>query len=501
MFAILEDRYIETGWTSPIGDLVEIANANHQIIYSSRQKLGDDVEEVQSFEDMAKPQLDEEGRMNLCDRIVGSEPDRRDVVIWLRIKDAHLPSEDSVAYGPITLYEGKGLAYMVTDPTALATAYSITPVELLDDEVQKFRAEQEADEYFGFPYEPLVVYARISLVDIPVHRAEKEARSLLKAVLDLTYPDENQWNIMGGHLQFASGTFFYRNLEWGRREPIKSKLFIENDHTFAKLKNMTDSPKTINQQSIEDAQPILKLINAVLKTKDDDLESVIMASVRSVEHVKSWVVGEGPSWSSFINNYLMGATLKLRLRHTIGQYLYVAAANPPGHYPPDRKVVESWRKIIDEVRSSDRSYNIVKIHDHVDELIKIQAETVFARPLRDLQLILKDTAALKSQLEYDRTRVGALAQRLRRSRNAAVHGGVLSQDACESMANFAFDLALQALNVSMKSIFEGVDKKSLFDSYRDESTNLLDSFSDTLDLSVLFEDTASRKTKKVNTPR
>ena len=65
------------------------------------------------------------------------------------------------------------------------------------------------------------------------------------------------------------------------------------------------------------------------------------------------------------------------------------------------------------------------------------------------------------------------------------------------MANFSFDLALQALNVAMRSIFEGVDKKTVFEAYRTDNSSLLDEFVDSLDLNVLYQDTALRKTKKV----
>lgn len=496
MFTILEDRYINTGLGGPLDTLIQILDADHTSIYRGQETL-DELGPASSFEETSEPRLNETERLALCDRLVAIAPDRRDVVVWLRIKDAYLPETDSVSYGAITFYEGRRLSWLVANPIELEDAYTVKPVELLDPEVQKFRASDEPDAYFGFPNEPLVVYVRVSLVDVPIHKAEEEARTLLQAVLDVSYLDDNQWNVMGGHLRFVSGSFFYRALEWGRREPFEGRLFIENDHTLAKLKTLDSAPKTINQDSIEDAQPILKLINDVLKTKHGDLESVIMASVRSAEHVKSWVAGEGPPWSTFVNNYLADATLKLRLRIMVGNYLHSAATNPPSHYPPDYEAEAMLRHVQDEAEEERGAYNIVAISKHLDQLRKVQKDTALARPLRDLALILKDSASVQAHFDSDRKRIITLAQRLRRSRNAAVHGGVLSLDAYDSMANFSFDLALQALNVAMRSIFEGVDKKTVFEAYRTDNSSLLDEFVDSLDLNVLYQDTALRKTKKV----
>lgn len=151
-----------------------------------------------------------------------------------------------------------------------------------------------------------------------------------------------------------------------------------------------------------------------------------MASVRSAEHVKSWVAGEGPPWSTFVNNYLADATLKLRLRIMVGNYLHSAATNPPSHYPPDYEAEAMLRHVQDEAEEERGAYNIVAISKHLDQLRKVQKDTALARPLRDLALILKDSASVQAHFDSDRKRIITLAQRLRRSRNAAVHGGVLS---------------------------------------------------------------------------
>lgn len=81
MFAILDDRYIDTDSGGPISDLVEIANGNHLSANMARQKLGE-VERGGSFEELSDPTLTADERMALCDRLVANRtrPTRCDCV-------------------------------------------------------------------------------------------------------------------------------------------------------------------------------------------------------------------------------------------------------------------------------------------------------------------------------------------------------------------------------------------------------------------------------------
>ena len=63
--------------------------------------------------------------------------------------------------------------------------------------------------------------------------------------------------------------------------------------------------------------------------------------------------------------------------------------------------------------------------------------------------LLAATAVLDATLDLEQRRVNSRVQRLRRTRNAAIHGGTLSGVACATIADFAAYFAHQALNATI----------------------------------------------------
>jgi hypothetical protein len=71
-------------------------------------------------------------------------------------------------------------------------------------------------------------------------------------------------------------------------------------------------------------------------------------------------------------------------------------------------------------------------------------------------------------LGRERSRVKATVNRLRRSRNAATHGGPLSEAACGTIAELATMLALQALNTTIWATVTGQQVDAYATSQRDD---------------------------------
>jgi hypothetical protein len=89
----------------------------------------------------------------------------------------------------------------------------------------------------------------------------------------------------------------------------------------------------------------------------------------------------------------------------------------------------------------------LKTIGHVCALKRIHADHWLARERRER--LLAATAVLDATLDLEQRRVNSRVQRLRRTRNAAIHGGTLSEVACATIADFAAYFAHQALNATI----------------------------------------------------
>jgi hypothetical protein len=90
------------------------------------------------------------------------------------------------------------------------------------------------------------------------------------------------------------------------------------------------------------------------------------------------------------------------------------------------------------------------------------------RRLAETDDIMASGAALHAAFRVEQRRVETRVNRLTRSRNAAIHGGPLSEVACATIANSAVTLACQALNITIGGIMAGRPLNSYAASRRDE---------------------------------
>jgi hypothetical protein len=77
-------------------------------------------------------------------------------------------------------------------------------------------------------------------------------------------------------------------------------------------------------------------------------------------------------------------------------------------------------------------------------------------------------------------------RRLKRLRNSAIHGGPISETACESVAVFAYNLGHQCLNEAMRALLEGKDIRSHMEEYRSDHVHRFDRVRSTGDIDALF---------------
>jgi len=77
-------------------------------------------------------------------------------------------------------------------------------------------------------------------------------------------------------------------------------------------------------------------------------------------------------------------------------------------------------------------------------------------------------------------------RRLKRLRNSAIHGGPVSETACESVAVFAYNLGHQCLNEAMRALLAGEDIRSHMEDYRLDHVCRFDRVQSTGDIDTLF---------------
>jgi len=123
---------------------------------------------------------------------------------------------------------------------------------------------------------------------------------------------------------------------------------------------------------------------------------------------------------------------------------------------------------------------------HVATLRGIYADHWLARRLAESDEILTAPATISTAFDEERRRVDARVKRLTRSRNAAIHGGTLSKEACATITDLAPVLAQDALNTSIWARVTGRPPEAYATSRADEHRQRIANLKNGGDLTNLF---------------
>jgi len=107
-------------------------------------------------------------------------------------------------------------------------------------------------------------------------------------------------------------------------------------------------------------------------------------------------------------------------------------------------------------------------------------------PLAESDEILTAPATISTAFDEERRRVDARVKRLTRSRNAAIHGGTLSKEACATITDLAPVLAQDALNTSIWARVTGRPPEAYATSRADEHRQRIANLKNGGDLTNLF---------------
>ena len=121
------------------------------------------------------------------------------------------------------------------------------------------------------------------------------------------------------------------------------------------------------------------------------------------------------------------------------------------------------------------SINLRAVLEHVDDLINIAPDSSEARVrLEELKQRTVDQSAAKRWLDELEEKFDKSNARLRRARNALMHGGPLVTSSIDGVAHFSTNLAYMALGVAVNLLLNGDD---ITDGFLDQQQNHLRCFS------------------------
>ena len=91
-----------------------------------------------------------------------------------------------------------------------------------------------------------------------------------------------------------------------------------------------------------------------------------------------------------------------------------------------------------------------------------------------------------ARLEEQSRRFDRQLARLKRLRNSAIHGGPISETACQSVAVFSYNLGHQCLNEALRALLTGTDVPSHMEQYRSDHVDRYERVKATGDVDALF---------------
>jgi hypothetical protein len=470
LVGLSEHRKQDRRYFSPISTAVQVLVGNPTSVRQAQAMVGDPVDSV-PYDPQAQSALTEAERADLAARCIVERPPAGKYVIWFRLSPGFFGRDPCVTHGDVTFYEAQALASLLIHHDRARELFDVVPEELLTNEIRDLQLSGRVNDHTGFEYDPQLVYARVTVHDVESHRAVETARMHLDTVLAVVGVHEDMWKVLGGHLFFDGSSWNPSLPRWGLKEPRPEPVFYQNDHFATDLAGFTADGHLITAEIAQQAQPPLRLLSALTSTPRADSEAIVMAAVRAIEHCNVWTDPLGAlHWNSYIDDYLLDeCTLRAFAKRVVNDVFAAAEQYLPDHTPGavTPQQLEAIRKDIILDGWGTRIDNL-KTVAHIAELRRIYANHWLARRLAETDDTLSSGAALGAALDVEKNRVKASVKRLTRSRNAAIHGGPLSEAACGTIADLATTLALQALNTTIWAIVTGQQVDAHATSQRDE---------------------------------
>jgi hypothetical protein len=421
-------------------------------------------------------------RVPLCEQILTRPPTKADCIVWLRLAPTHLPQYE-VNHGDVTFYNASYLSGHIGHPE-LADHFEVPPMEVLAlPEVPPLLREGEVEWEDDWH----MAYARVVLADTEVHDAEAQARTLVEALKVVNHAEPGVWQLKRGCTTFVNGR--RSRFSWGPAEDVEEPYYPQNDRLGRDIERMDRRLRSLTAQSVHTLQDAIDLTAALKAASDEGPQATVMAAVRAMEHVSVWTAGGGKHWQDFVTSYFKKAQARVRLVEFIGYVTRNAVERVPDHRPGAPRIselAELRTKLSITSSYGHGAFNVREAADHVSTLKAIYTDHWLARGLNEVETVLATPEAIYARLDDLGRRFERHLRRLKRLRNAAIHGGPVSAAGCQSVAVFAHNLGHQVLNEALAALMAGSDVRSHMDNYRKDHIERYERVRTTGDIDALF---------------
>lgn len=427
-------------------------------------------------------------RLQLCEQILTRPPYRGDCIVWLRLAPTFLREHD-VSHGQVTFYNASYLSGFIRHPDGAGEFFDTVPIEVLtppppEDEPYLSDGEMEWEDDWH------MAYVRVVLPGIEVHTAEAKAVALVEALKAVNHPEPNTWKLLRGSLLYVDGE--RRSLfSWGPKEYIPEQPYYpQNDRLSGDIRRMSKSGQALDTKSIHNLQDAIGMSTALKAADNESPQAVVMASVRAIEHANVWTTGGVKNWAHFAADYFKKAQARVKVVGFISHFTKSAIDHRPDRRPnapraPQQALFEIRQRLMRTV-GAHGYFNVRAAVDEVAALRGIYADHFLVRGLSEVETALATPPGLFSLLDEQCRRFDRQLTRLRRLRNSAIHGGPVSETACQSVAVFAYNLGHQCLNEAMRALLTGIDIPSHMGQYRSDHIDRFERVKAAGDVDALF---------------
>jgi hypothetical protein len=385
--------------------------------------------------------------------------------VWLRTAPASLPQLE-VTHGQVTLYNAVHIAGLA-GIAEHADRFRVPPTEILELTDENGPILQDGETLWHS--DPDLVYARVTLPDIEIHKSTSTARALVEGLIAVNHAIDDTWKVLPGSLVFIDGECASL-LGWADEDPPPMYL-ASNDRTGRDIEVMALNERSLDAQKLQDLQDAISMSTTLKMATTEGPQAVVMTAVRAIEHVSTWTTGGVDNWVDFASHYLKKAQCRGWLIGMLDFYPMQAI-----HSIGDLRADKDAQRELSAIESEIRQY--VFPHHQIDRRVaaksvkalhRIFSDHWLSRGLGELDSSLSTPADIKKKLDGYGRKFDRQVRRLKRLRNAAIHGGPVSTAACESVAGFAAGLGHRSLNEAMAALLTGRDIESHLVSYRHAS--------------------------------
>jgi hypothetical protein len=248
--------------------------------------------------------------------------------------------------------------------------------------------------------------------------------------------------------------------------------------------------RTLDARSLTDLQDAIGMSTTLKLAVDESPQATVMAAVRAIEHVNAWTTRGVKDWDDFATSHFKKSLSRIRFVQFMNSLNKFAMESRPDYGPS--ATVDAERELF-EIRSKVKVFvwpgqliNVRALADHVSDFKRIYADHWISRGLGEIETMLATPAGMHGGLEEQGRRFERQLSRLKRLRNSAIHGGPVSEVACQSVANFASTLGHVCLNEAIRAVLTGSEISTHIKEYRQDHIERFRRVRETGDVDALF---------------